>query len=952
MADPIITTILTQVGAIMEELARREIRLVSHVGEDVQNLTMTFRSLQAVLLDAEKRQVKDEVVKVWLENLKDVTYDAEDVLFEWTTAIEKTKSNLESEESSSPIYQKVSSLLTFPCFGMRRVTLRRDVAIKIKDINQRLDFISRDKERYELNESPIDGSVDRLKKAAYIEVSDIQGRDVDMVTLLRKMLSEENQHKALNVISILGLGGIGKTTLAQLVYNSDAVSDHFDMTMWVCVSEPFDEVRVVKAIVEDIEGKAPYVFELETALRHLRNNVTGRRFLLVLDDVWTGEYTKWEQIFTSLRKGEAGSTILVTSRHENVAKTMGSSYEHVLGELSVQDSWSLFSKIAFFERTESCEGLEDVGRKIALKCKGFPLFLKSIGSLMRFKTSLEDWKEVLTSEFWRLEGAEKELLPPLMLSYCDLPSPLNRCFSFCSFFPKDHIIDADKLIKLWMALGYIISAESEEMETTGQKYLQNLAMRSFFQDLEKDKDGKTILRFKIHDVVHDFAQYLTKHECSLIEVNGDLVPKMESSQTKVRHLTLIRSEDAHFPISVPNVEKLHSFWVQCFHDSPPILSELDKIEPDLLCRLSRVRALDLSRNRLGHLPKEVGKLLSLKYLNLSHNPLSDLPETLGELYNLQTLNLSSCNHLRKLPQRIQKLVKLRHLQIDQTIRLTALPRGISNLNSLQTLSKFIINSGGNIGGEVACRIADLNSLNNLRGHLKVEGLGYAADAEEAKKAEMQKKEHLSGLHLDFCPITQSCSSKDEVIEALRVHENLQVLQISFYGGTKFPTWIMNLSNMTELSLQDCRNCTDLPPLGKLPSLVMLYMEGMHNVKSIGPEFLGLRVEGNNTLNGGTRVDGTSFPKLKKLKISNMKNWEVWDILDGGSLDENVEVMPRLKCLKLADCGKLKTLPQHLLRKDTPMSKLSIHKCALLQEQYKKPGEKWTKLSHITKVRIH
>ncbi|XP_073302421.1 disease resistance protein RGA2-like [Primulina huaijiensis] len=953
MSEPIITVILTRVEAILEEMIREEIRLVSHVQKDVDNLTRTFKSLKALLLDAEKQQVKDEAVKVWLDNLKDVSYDADDVLFEWLTAINKSKNDLEAEESSSSIYQKVHFFFTLPCSGVRKVALRRDIALKIKEINQRLGLIAVDKDRYKLN--PLEGSdgLDRLKAASYVVESDIRGRDVNKDTLVRKMLSDKNKKKTLNVTSIVGLGGMGKTALAGLVYKSSDVYEHFDMRIWVCVSEPFDEMRVAKAIVEHIEGEALYVFELETVLHQLRNHIAGQRYLLVLDDVWTGECRKWEQIFNSLRAGAAGSVILVTTRHEMVAKTMGSSYELLLGELSEEDSWLLFSENAFSgRRKEQCEELEDVGRELARKCKGLPLVLKTIGGLMRFKTSLQDWQEILSSEFWTLEGAEKELLPPFMLSYYDLPSPLKQCFSFCAYFPKDQKIDADNLIKLWMAQGYIKSTEFEEIEATGQKYLQNLAMRSFFQELEKDKDGTTILRFKIHDMVHDFAQYLTKNECSLIEVNGDLVRKMESSPRSVRHLTLIRSEDAHFPTSIPNVEKLHSFWVQCFYDCPPILSKVDTVEPDLFCRLSRVKALDLSRNRLEELPKEVGKLMSLKYLNLSNNPLWELPEILGELYNLQTLNLSSCDRLKKLPQRIRKLVNLRHLIIDKTNSLKALPKGIGNLNSLQTLSKFIIISRENNGEEVACRIADLNRLNKLRGHLKVEGLGYADDAEEARKAEMHEKTHLSGLHLDFSPITQPCSRKDEVIEALRVHTNLQVLQISSYGGTKFPTWIMNLSNMRELSLQDCLNCTNLPPLGRLPSLVILYIEGMQNLKFIGPEFLGLPVDGNSTFNGGARLQGTSFPKLKKLKISNMKSWEEWDILNGGSFDENVKVMPCLKFLKLDHCGNLKTLPQHLLPDVTLLLKLRIKNCTLLKEQIEKNGEKWSsKLSRIAKVSI-
>ncbi|KAI3455637.1 hypothetical protein Pfo_012300 [Paulownia fortunei] len=751
------------------------------------------------------------------------------------------------------------------------------------------------------------------------------------------------------------MGGIGKTTLAQVVYNSSAVIQHFERRMWVCVSEPFDEFRIAKAILEDVEGSAPYLFELQTAARKIRDYVEGKKFLLVLDDVWTEDFRKWEQLLNSLSTGAAGSTILVTTRNERVAKVMGSSYELPLGQLSEDDSRSLFRKIAFFQRSrEECEGLENVGREIADKCKGRPLTVKTIGSLMRFKNSLKDWQDVLNSEFWELEEAEG-LFPPLMLSYYDLPSTMKRCFLFCAFFPKDHIIEANNLIQLWMAQGYLSSTENIEMEVIGQEYLQNLAMRSFFQDLEKDKDGKRILSLKMHDMVHDFAQYLTKNECSVIEFNNALERKMESSHKKARHLTVIRAEDTHFP-NVPNVEKLFTFWVQSFYDSPPIISQVDRIEPDLFRCLACLRALDLSRNRIGELPKEIGNLIKLKYLNLSHNPFWELPSTLCDLYNLQTLKLAACDHLRKLPRGIGKLVNLRHLEIDGTDSLKTLPKGIGNLKLLQTLSKFII-IRGNDRGNATCGLEDLNNLNNLRGCLKIEGLGYVADADEAKKAELRKKNHLSDVHMDFSHSIQT-GSQDVVIEALELHQNLQSLQISSYGGTKFPNWMMKLTNLQKLFLQDCQNCTNLPPLGRLPSLVTLHLEGMNTIKCLGLEFLGVHVndnvDDNNMMNGeGGSAALSAFPKLKKLKISKMESLEEWNLIskERGIPDENFKIMPRLRCLKISHCSKLKAVPPLLLQQ-SPIGKLRIQNCALLQQQYhRETGEDWRKISHIPKIRI-
>ncbi|KAH6773362.1 hypothetical protein C2S51_011766 [Perilla frutescens var. frutescens] len=944
MSDAVITVILTQVATIMEQQIRQELRLVCGVGKQFKKLRSEFESIKAVIVDAEKRQVKEEVVKVWLEKLKDVSYDTEDVLSEWITATEKAE--MEGDGTQSSRSRKVSSFFTLHCFGCNRVALRRDIAIKIKKINERLVDIAVEKDRYKFNEVLSNECLERPKTASFVDDSEVEGRDVDKKKLIGRLLCNENQEKGLNlnVVSVVGLGGIGKTTLAQSVFNCDVVVNHFDRTIWVCVSDPFDEVRIAKAILEFIEGSAPNLFELETAVTKIRNYVEGEKFLLVLDDVWTEDSRKWEQLFKSLKTGKAGSTILVTTRKERVARLMGSSYQLCLGSLSVVDSWTLFEKIAFFERKgEDRERLEKVGRQIAEKCKGLPLAIKTIGSLMRFKNALSDWEDVLKSEFWELEEAEG-LFPPLMLSYYDLPSNVKRCFSFCAFFPKDHVIEANNLVQLWMARGYLASTDNVEVEVVGQDYLQNLAMRSFFQDVVRDKKNREkIVSVKMHDMVHDFARYLTKNECSVIEFNSDFQRKMESSHKRARHLTVVRADDTQFP-NVPNVEKLFTLWIQSFYDCPSIISQPDRVEPELIRRLSSLRALDFSRNRIDELPKEIGNLIKLKYLNLSHNPFWELPETLCDLYNLQTLNLCACDHLRRLPSRICRLVNLRHLEIDRTNSLKMLPKGIAELASLQTLSKFIIISVNDRSlKDAACGLVELKNLNKLRGCLKIEGLGYAADAAEAKKAELKKKTHLSDLEMDFSSSIQN-PSQDVVIEALEAPENLQSLQISSYGGTKLPKWMMKLTKLQKLFLQDCQNCAILPPLGRLPLLVTLHLEGMNSIKCLGLEFLGSRVINENSMvNGGGE---SAFPNLKELKISKMESWEEWKVMSS-----DLNIMPRLRCLKISHCSKLKVLPLPLLR-GSLLRKLRVDNCRLLHQLYnKESGELWSEISHISKIRV-
>jgi len=268
------------------------------------------------------------------------------------------------------------------------------------------------------------------------------------------------------------MGGIGKTTLAQLVYNDHEVETHFDKRIWVCVSDPFDETKIAKAILEALKGSASDLIELQTLLENIQPLIRGKKFLLVLDDVWNEDSTKWEQLKDSLKCGLPGSRILVTTRKKNVASSMGSSPIDILelGLLSIDECWSLFSQLAYFEKnSRERENLEDIGREIAAKCKGLPLAAKSLGSLLRFKRSIAEWESVLNNNIWELKEAESNLLAPLWLSYHDLPSDMRRCFSYCAVFLKDFRFERDTLIKLWMAQGFLRETRNKEMEVIGRE---------------------------------------------------------------------------------------------------------------------------------------------------------------------------------------------------------------------------------------------------------------------------------------------------------------------------------------------------------------------------------------------------------------------------------------------------------------------------------------------------
>ncbi|XP_044495514.1 putative disease resistance protein RGA3 isoform X2 [Mangifera indica] len=915
MAEFLVEIVLEQFASITLQQAEEGIKLIAGAGQEVERLQSNLRSIRAVLDDAENRQAKDNDVRDWLAKLKDVSYDIDDVLDEWNTKLQKSKIK-KAEAAFNPLKKVCSSILHY--LRCRPLVMRYDIGVKIKDLDRKLGIIAMEKTTF--NFRPMregNKEIERPMTTSVVDLTQVYGREDDKNKIVDLLLSQSSCAQDLCIISIVGMGGIGKTTLAKVVFNNDKVRTHFEKKIWVCVSEPFDELRIAKAILESLTNSAPNLDLLETVVQNIRQNLETKKFLLVLDDVWTEDPKNWENLKLSLTCGSPESRILVTTRKVEAANAIGTTENISLGTLPEEKCWLLFSRIAFFGKTiEESNELVEIGRKLVQKCKGLPLAVKTLASLLYYKKTLDEWQNILGSEIWEIERVEQEVFRPLLLSYCDLPCTLKKCFLYCAIFPKDYEIDISNLIRLWMAHGYVKSKPNKDMELVGKEYFETLSMRSFFQDFEKGPLEIRIRSCKMHDMVHDFAQFLTQNECYAMEVAS--VGELKLDSISVRHSRIKIQEGASFPSSIYTRKTfLRSLMVDCNDGVNPKIVLSKSVD-----QLAYLRSLSLYKCSIEEIPVEIKGLIHLRYLDLSGNDkIKKLPETLCELHNLQTLDISGCRALRKLPQGMGNLINMRCL-LNWGTSISYMPKGLERLTCLRTL-RFVISDGSY--GSKACSIECLRNFKGLQ-DLGIKGFGNLTDAAKVKGIELIDKKNLRDLIVDFERSNNAGHDYEEFLEALQPPPNLMELSLRNYrGNTMSPNWMVSLNRLRKLSLEDCRNCEHLPPLGKLSSLEILSIWRMIRLKRVGNEFLGIE---NDTTSAFSSV--IAFPKLKHLQFIGMRDWEEWNYDFTKRGDEDIKVMPSLETLQISGALKLRSLPNHLRQMST-LEKI-FHFCPLLDEQ--------------------
>ncbi|KAJ1275215.1 hypothetical protein BS78_05G119300 [Paspalum vaginatum] len=518
--------------------------------DELRKLERTMRRIRATLHDAEEHwNIRGQSAKLRLKELKDVAYDDE---YEY----EVNRCKIEALDRADGVHStgkrkhpEKYDLVWWPIrwtlvWWQFHMTWFADSVLRARKITDRFNEIIHYSEHMTLSEN--DGErrfapdITSLRHTSSVVFEkSILERDQDKDKVIGKLLSREGEKggSPVSVMAIVGMGGVGKTTVAQLVYNSPRVRQSFEKYAWVCVSEQFDVSTITRNIITSLTSLECKYTQLAVLQRTLANKVNGQRVLLVLDDVWNERRDCWELFCAPLTTSKI-CQIIVTTRSEGVPRLMQTMPFYHLGCLSFDESWSLFSKAVCIgeQEVENATILIEIGKSIVKRCKGLPLAIKALGSMLRYETDERSWKDVLESELWDFEKPRNEVLPALELSYKHMPVHLRRCLLSLSLFPKDCNVYEKELLRFWELLELFHSDGCDDKYATGRLYLKELFRGQCFRVIvahttaymilsmillaslqgKSSKDLKDIHRLKFHKTL-GICPYIKKSRLQTLQ---------------------------------------------------------------------------------------------------------------------------------------------------------------------------------------------------------------------------------------------------------------------------------------------------------------------------------------------------------------------------------------------------------------------------------------------------
>ncbi|KAJ3674895.1 hypothetical protein LUZ60_005511 [Juncus effusus] len=950
-------------GAI--EAAQRTVGIVQVLQEDpalheaLSKIPATL-SMSGLLIERSecwRFKCKFKVIDDLIPQLKDAMYEAQSILNEFTYQELKQRAEGKEGRSMSGVVSASQILTNIGNWCKDYTTKANRVLERLVSLNEKLEKacdwldIPRNSDKFSMTARPVTSSI--------VSEPKVFGRDKELDAVVRLLgvpsetindnrppsndgsprkkrakiskgidipeSSGVEKKENTSVLPIVGIGGVGKTTLAQMVYNNEKVKSHFKLKIWICVSDNFDVIRLTKEIIECATEKSCDINNLNLLQNKLKKLLKSKRFLLVLDDVWSESETDWHRLFGPLKEaGSPGSMIVVTTRSLEVAKIMGTATMGplILDGLEEVVFWEFFKSCAFGSKVNSGNNpeLEKIGMQIVGKLKRSPLAAKTLGGLLNTDLNVGHWTNIRDSEMWELQQKEDGILPVLQLSYQYLPSHLKKCFSFCSLFPKDYKFYEYELIRFWISEGFIASQQIRQMEDVAKGYFRELVNRYFFQETIPIFPGS--YRYVIHDLMHDVSQSITKDECFRTGSNSS---KKKNISVNTRHLSIDSTGWEMDKLKeICKLKKLYTLKINNYNNTiNSWFSEMTN-----MCSLS------LTNSKIKNLPDSIGNLKHLRYLDISGTKIEKLPNSFCNLYKLEILHMKDCEHFQCFPEGSNRLI---------SIKLVILPnhgRSRRNISAKVSLVGHIPNLANaihleklefSVTKEERNTIGTLKHINGIYDRMLIDRVDNISNREEAEQAHLNSKEFLNYLSLSWSESTDSIDNDHDeaVLEGLCPHPNLKELNIAYYkGAILHPNWLKTetLTNLTTIGIFSCNNITTIPCLPR--SVTEIEVKGCKRLASLQDCLV------SSSLPSLKRIEITECKELVTMAMETFHEFiylQHLSVYDCPKITYQREMFlpPSLQDLRLKSCGELEERFSGSLGNLTSLTNLTIEDCQRL-----------------------
>ncbi|XP_066341050.1 disease resistance protein RGA2-like [Miscanthus floridulus] len=938
------------------EMAKEEVHLLLGVPDEIKKMGIKLGDLKRFIADADKRNISDESVQSWVRELRNAMYDATNIL-----DLCQLKA---MERGPSKDMGCFNPLL----FCLRNPLHAHDIGHRIKNLNERLDDIEKRSKTfnfinlasYEDDKKKVESSLRARRETTGEDELGVVGDKIEedtrnLVNLLTKKEKNIHEHKKVMVYAIVGVGGIGKTTLAKKIFNHDFIKLEFEKRLWLSVNQEFSDSGLLERAITEARGDHQAARNTKAALeRTLKEALEGCKTLLVMDDVW--DHHAWEKVLKPplIKSLSRGSRVLVTTRQDAVARGMMAEvpYHHV-DKLEQEDAWSLLKKQVVGNENndeQKVDTLKDIGMSIIAECDGLPLAVKVIGGLLLQKrTRRSDWTKVLNDSTWSVSQMPEELNYAVYLSYQDLNPELKSCFLHYALLPKNMVFWYKQVVAMWISEGFV-HGNSQDLEVLGKEYYDQLIARNL---LEPDQGYIDQVVCNMHDVVRSFAQYLTRDEALIAHKTEPGHTNNINPQNVIR-LSLKSKESESNELEWSSLQAHISLRTL-------ILVGETKINPgDSLSSFPCLRTLHIEDGNFDALSESLVQLKHLRYLCLDGTDTSRLPENIDMMQFLQFIDLSNCGSLTKLPCGIGMLRQLRYLSLVYS-GINNIPRGFGSLTNLRILKGFPAHVEGDW-----CSLEELGPLNWLTS-LDIRGLENVSSSSFAIKAWLGEKVCLSYLYLQ-CTSSSGGAHRlvkqeeqqhiEKVFDGLCPPPCLENLTIEGYFGQRLPRWmtstaIVCLGSLRILFMEDLPYCTELPDgFWQHPSLEYLQIKSAPGIKRVGPEFLlphhHEHPSAVENFGSGLKIVVRGCDGLER--ISNLPNLQDLMIIRCPEL-KVLEGLPALHRLTLEDYD-MKTLPGYLQDVNPRDLHVECDISLIASIAEGESGPEWDKFSHIKQVKAY